>query len=69
MSDSVYDVSIHGLDGAPLDLHAYSDDAVLVVNVASRCGLTPQYTGLEERVMIPGGSVADDKTPPTIRAA
>jgi glutathione peroxidase len=48
MSDSVYDVTINGLDGAPLDLHAYSDDAVLVVNVASRCGLTPQYTGLEE---------------------
>jgi glutathione peroxidase len=45
---SLYDVNIKGLDGAPLDLHAYEGDAVLVVNVASRCGLTPQYTGLEE---------------------
>jgi glutathione peroxidase len=44
----IYDVPINGLDGAPLDLHAYEGDAVLVVNVASRCGLTPQYTGLEE---------------------
>lgn len=46
--DTLYDTPIHTLDGADLDLHAYADDAVLVVNVASRCGLTPQYTGLEE---------------------
>lgn len=44
---SLFDVSINGLDGTALDLHAYDDDAVLVVNVASRCGLTPQYAGLE----------------------
>jgi len=46
--ESLYDTPIHALDGADLDLHAYADDAVLVVNVASRCGLTPQYTGLEQ---------------------
>ena len=45
--ESLYDTSINALDGADLDLHAYADDAVLVVNVASRCGLTPQYAGLE----------------------
>jgi glutathione peroxidase len=45
---SVYDVSIKALDGSPVDLHDFDDREVLLVNVASRCGLTPQYTGLEE---------------------
>jgi glutathione peroxidase len=45
---SLYDVTINSLDGSPADLHDYDDRAVLVVNVASQCGLTPQYTGLEE---------------------
>jgi glutathione peroxidase len=44
---SLYDVSLAALDGSPLDLHAYDDATVLMVNVASRCGLTPQYEGLE----------------------
>lgn len=45
---TIYDVTINRLDGVPFDLSAYSDQTVLVVNVASKCGLTPQYTGLEE---------------------
>ncbi|MDA8280107.1 MAG: glutathione peroxidase [Actinomycetota bacterium] len=45
---SIYDHTIGGLDGAPLDLGAYRGTAMLVVNVASKCGLTPQYTGLEQ---------------------
>lgn len=46
---SIYDgVTINTLDGARLDLDQFKGKATLVVNVASRCGLTPQYAGLEE---------------------
>ncbi|MDA8035243.1 MAG: glutathione peroxidase [Actinomycetota bacterium] len=44
---AIYDTTIGGLDGSPLDLAGLKDRAVLIVNVASRCGLTPQYEGLE----------------------
>jgi glutathione peroxidase len=44
---SIFDTTIAALDGSPLDLTAYRGQTVLVVNVASKCGLTPQYTGLE----------------------
>jgi glutathione peroxidase len=43
----LYDAEIDSLEGAPLDLKAFSDKSLLIVNVASRCGLTPQYEGLE----------------------
>ncbi len=45
---AIYDTEINALDGTPADLHDYEGKAVLLVNVASQCGLTPQYTGLEE---------------------
>ncbi|GAA3186926.1 glutathione peroxidase [Dactylosporangium siamense] len=44
---SIYDVKIAGLQGDPLDLGQFRGHPVLVVNVASKCGLTPQYTELE----------------------
>ncbi|MFG3346377.1 glutathione peroxidase [Streptomyces sp. NPDC048018] len=44
---SLYDIPLKTLSGDPLSLADYRDRAVLVVNVASKCGLTPQYAGLE----------------------
>lgn len=45
---AITDTKISALDGNPLDLGQFAGKATLVVNVASRCGLTPQYSGLEE---------------------
>jgi glutathione peroxidase len=42
------DIPLTTLDGEPTSLAAYADKVKLIVNVASRCGLAPQYTKLEE---------------------
>lgn len=44
---SVHDFTMNTIDGTPKSLRDFSGKTVLVVNVASRCGLTPQYTALE----------------------
>jgi glutathione peroxidase len=44
---TIFDVAVDSLDGTPLDLSGLRGRAVLVVNVASECGLTPQYEALE----------------------
>jgi glutathione peroxidase len=44
---TVYDFTLNSIDGQPAPLAAYKGKVVLLVNVASRCGFTPQYTGLE----------------------
>ena len=45
---SIYDIKIEGIDGKTIDLNAYKGKKILFVNVASECGFTKQYDGLQQ---------------------
>jgi glutathione peroxidase len=44
---SIYDFSVNDIHGKPVALSRYKGKVLLIVNVASKCGFTPQYKGLE----------------------
>ena len=47
-STNVYDYSVTLINGEKLDIKAYQGKKIIIVNVASKCGYTPQYDGLQK---------------------
>ncbi len=47
-SKTIYDFKVEGLEGGTIDFSAFKGKKILIVNTASKCGLTPQYEGLQK---------------------
>lgn len=48
IANSIYDFKMNSIDGEVIDFSKYKDKNLLIVNVASKCGFTPQYADLEK---------------------